>query len=194
MFDPQIEDAIVNQHGYCYYSRYGKTLAELDDRYKAFLNVEKCRQEIGEFIYDLEAIVAILKCGSHCCCFTNSLDLLHGQREFCAGTALVSTYIDYTFVNGVMTLNLEENYDVPATRAKFSEILSGALPNVALEPINQIDDNAVPDVLVSAPYGEAVYKLYRAGIMRGSDSVRTFLHFSEIKKSKVATIVSRMEW
>ena len=40
--------------------------------------------------------------------------------------------------------------------------------------------------------GDAIYKFYRAGILTGSDSKCTFNPHSPIKRSEVATILSRM--
>ena len=41
-------------------------------------------------------------------------------------------------------------------------------------------------------YGAAVYRLYRAGILRGNDSAGVFAPDTGIKRSEAATIISRM--
>ena len=79
-----------------------------------------------------------------------------------------------------------------ATRAQFAEIFSGALPDEALVAINQIQNGAIPDVAISDSYGEDVYKLYRAGILGGSDANGTFYPQTYITRAEGAAIVSRM--
>ena len=64
------------------------------------------------------------------------------------------------------------------------------MPEDALVPINNISE--IPDVSLSEPYGSAVYSLYNAGVLSGSDTYGTFNPASPIKRSEVATIVSCM--
>ena len=45
---------------------------------------------------------------------------------------------------------------------------------------------------MSASYADAVYLLYRAGVLTGSDSAGTFRPDSTIKRSEAAAIVTRM--
>ena len=85
-----------------------------------------------------------------------------------------------------------ETYSQPASRAEFVMILTNALPVEVFAEINKVADNAIPDVNVSDAYGAAVYKMYRAGIMIGNDDIGTFAPSSEIKRSEVAAIVTRM--
>ena len=60
VFDPQIEDVIADQYGYCSYMRYGKTFAELGDRYVGYDLVEECRRAFGGFVYDSEKMDYVL--------------------------------------------------------------------------------------------------------------------------------------
>ncbi len=52
----------------------------------------------------------------------------------------------------------------------FASVLAAALPSEALTAINTIADGAIPDVSYSAYYADAVYLLYRAGVLTGSDT------------------------
>ena len=70
--------------------------------------------------------------------------------------------------------------------------LSASFPDEALEPINQIADGYVPDVKMDAAYSNAIYRLYRAGILTGNDDKGTFSPDSNIMRSEVAAIISRM--
>ena len=79
-----------------------------------------------------------------------------------------------------------------ATRAQFATIFAAALPEAALPQINGIGEKEIPDVEMSDRYGEAVLKLYRAGILTGNDEAGTFAPTTNIKRSEVAAIVNRM--
>ena len=45
---------------------------------------------------------------------------------------------------------------------------------------------------MQAPYASAVYRLYRAGILAGSDANGTFSPLSYITRAEAAAVVSRM--
>lgn len=79
-----------------------------------------------------------------------------------------------------------------ATRAEFAAILNSALPNAALYAINVVDDNAIPDVTMDAPYADSIYRLYRAGIINGSDKMGTFYPNSNITRGAACAISTRM--
>lgn len=100
-------------------------------------------------------------------------------------------YLNYALSNGIIESSYE-NYDVPISRAGFAIILNGALPDSALNPINTIEDQSIPDVPAGSNYYNAVYRLYRAGILTGNDSKGTFTPFSHITRGAAAAIVSRM--
>lgn len=102
-------------------------------------------------------------------------------------------YLDYAYENGVIRYAYY-NCDVSqkANRAQFAEIFARALPDEALAAINIVNDNAIPDVSASDYYASYVYKLYRAGILKGSDVNGTFHPATFITRSEAATIVSRM--
>ena len=77
------------------------------------------------------------------------------------------TYVEYCKTNGI--ISKDYNYNEKATRAGYMEIFEKALPDSALEEINNVPDNFIPDVKMDASYAAAVYKLYRAGILAGVD-------------------------
>ncbi len=100
---------------------------------------------------------------------------------------------------GMLTLNdILRRADEPVTRSEFAWIFARALPAGSLAVVNDIPDGTIPDVR----YGEgvtgsiqrvnAVYALFRAGILNGSDEYGTFRPDSQIKRSEVAAITVRM--
>ncbi|UOO38568.1 trypsin-like peptidase domain-containing protein [Oscillospiraceae bacterium CM] len=114
-----------------------------------------------------------------------------GSANFPSGSPWYQPYVDYALSNDIIPVSYP-NYKANATRADFAVILAAALPDEALMAKNQIDDNAIPDVSVTYSYGPAVYKLYRAGVLAGSDSAGTFYPGSFITRDAVAAIVTRM--
>lgn len=77
-------------------------------------------------------------------------------------------------------------------RGAFAGLFWAALPDEALAPVNSVEDGAIPDVSLGMNYTEAVYTLYRAGILTGNDSKGTFTPDSHITRGAAAAIISRM--
>ncbi len=99
-------------------------------------------------------------------------------------------YVDYALSNRI--IRAYPDYTAYATRSDMAVIYANALPDEAFAAINQIDDNAIPDVSVNHTYSGAVYKLYRAGILTGVDDSHAYNPDSTITRAEVATIVARM--
>ena len=76
------------------------------------------------------------------------------------------------------------------TRAEFVHIFHGA--ESTYKAINQVADDAIPDVKSGDAFASDIYEFYRAGILTGSDAKGTFHPASSIKRSEVATILLRM--
>jgi len=99
-------------------------------------------------------------------------------------------YVDYCYAEGIIFKDYPWNQ--PATRAGYVEIFAHALPEDALSARNDIPDGGIPDVSTSHPQSAEIYQLYRAGVLVGSDSIGTFNPNSNIKRSEVAAILTRM--
>ena len=110
-----------------------------------------------------------------------------------AGAHWYDTYLDYALAHGIIGAAYD-GCDVTqkATRAQFAEIFAASLPAEALETINTVADGAIPDVQPGDAFAPFVYRLYRAGILRGSDDAGTFHPESSITRAEAAAIVSRM--
>ena len=89
-------------------------------------------------------------------------------------------------------INHDYYWDNLISRAEFVEIFANSLPNEALNEKNKIANNTIPDVSMSHPQAESIYKMYRAGILTGINENGTFLPNNFIKRSEVATILTRM--
>ena len=114
-----------------------------------------------------------------------------GAADFAAGAPWYAPYVDYALANGILPAP-RTDYTAPATRAVFASLLAAALPADALTAINTVVDGAIRDVPAGAAYESAVYLLYRAGVLTGSDAAGRFLPQSSIRRSEAAAIVTRM--
>lgn len=120
-----------------------------------------------------------------------------GSENFVqSGQNWYQVYVDYANQNGIIDDTYNSYYKLgdvtrKATRAEFAMFFAGALPDKGLAAINIIYDNAVPDV-GNIACSSAVYKLYRAGILTGSDVKGTFHPTSFITRAEAAAIVDRM--
>ena len=115
-----------------------------------------------------------------------------GEANFTQGSPWYQVYVDYAAQNGIFTGSTSTDYGAPATRSQFAAILAAALPEEALEPINTVDDGMIPDVPMGAANYDAIYRLYRAGVLTGSDGKGTYQPETSIGRSSVAALVTRM--
>ncbi|MBE6571662.1 MAG: S-layer homology domain-containing protein [Ruminococcaceae bacterium] len=102
-----------------------------------------------------------------------------------------STYMDYALTEGIIDEDLSAKANDPITRKEYVYIFYKALPEENFAEINDIAKGAIPDV-EDGKYSLRIYTFYRAGILTGSDEKGTFLPDSNIKRSEVAAILTRM--
>ncbi|MCL2126358.1 MAG: S-layer homology domain-containing protein [Oscillospiraceae bacterium] len=100
------------------------------------------------------------------------------------------TYVDYC--KALKIINADYEWGDVATRAGYIEIFAAALPNEAFTVINQVANGAIPDIDMEHPQAAAIYKLYRAGIVEGSDAAHNFRPDTNIVRRDVAVILTRM--
>ena len=115
---------------------------------------------------------------------------LYGSVTLTNGNPWYQSYVDYCKGAGIITKDY--NWDQPATRAGYMEIFANALPAEALPEINAVADDSIPDVSMTHPQAEAIYKLYRAGILQGNDAEHNCNPSASIMRSEVAAILTRM--
>lgn len=109
------------------------------------------------------------------------------------GSRWYQVYLDYAYDNDLIDGKLyNANVDQKATRAQFAELFARSMPSDGLIAINQIADGAIPDVSLTDSFGPGVYKLYRAGVLTGSDARGTFHPGDSITRAEAAAIVARM--
>jgi len=67
-------------------------------------------------------------------------------------------------------------------------IFSRCLPAAEYPSKNTV--NSLPDVGPATPYREAIFTLYKAGIMSGNDAIGTFLPANKMTRAEAAAIIS----
>ena len=120
-----------------------------------------------------------------------------GSTEFAAGTVWYQPYVDYARSNQIISKDYDWN--TAATRAHFMDIFSRAISSnptlkgtKPLDAINTVEDGAIPDVPMTHPQAGSIYKLYRAGVVQGSDKQYSCKPNTNIRRSEVAAILTRM--
>ena len=83
-------------------------------------------------------------------------------------------------------------WDAPVTRADFAEILVNALMDSTIPPINTIEDGTIPDVPADHEQASSIYKLYRAGVLTGSNAEGRFYPDTTIQRCEVAAVLTRI--
>ncbi|MBQ3707909.1 MAG: S-layer homology domain-containing protein [Clostridia bacterium] len=112
-----------------------------------------------------------------------------GSVALSNGIPWYQPYVDYAWTTGI----LSENYDWNgyATRGKFLAIFANALPGDALDAINSVPEDSIPDVPAWYPDAWTIYSLYQAGIVQGDDT-HACRPEQYIRRSEVAAILNRM--
>ncbi|GEM_PF-6175277 len=111
--------------------------------------------------------------------------------EFKQGSVWYQVYVDYAAANGILKSATQyADYNKAATRTEFAEIMAASLPDSALPEINTV--KRIPDVDSSNKAYNSILKLYKAGIVKGSDEAGNFKPESNITRAEVSTIVVRM--
>ena len=120
-----------------------------------------------------------------------------GSTEFAAGTVWYQPYVDYA--RSKQIISKDYDWNAAATRAHFMDIFSRAISSnptlkgtKPLDAINTVEDSAIPDVPMTHPQASSIYKLYRAGVVQGSDKQYSCKPNTNIRRSEVAAILTRM--
>ncbi len=87
------------------------------------------------------------------------------------GTIWYDTYRNYCIQQGIIDASYADYSDAqmnaPTTRSTFVHIFYHAIPEDSLTSINEIPDDAIPDLKMADAYSNEIYTFYRAGILAG---------------------------
>jgi len=115
-----------------------------------------------------------------------------GKADFTQGNPWYQVYVDYAIKNGIISNGQFNDYTKAAKRTDFAIIFAKSLPAYEFNAINTITYGTIPDVNGSEYYADAVYMLYDAGILTGSDKYSSFKPDTNIQRAEVATIATRI--
>ena len=102
------------------------------------------------------------------------------NQKYTAGSVTLANgspqwYDSYTaYAREQNIISRDYDWNAPATRAGYVEIFDHALPDSALKEMNRIQDGSIPDVSMEHPQADAIYHLYRAGVLTGIDNKGAF--------------------
>lgn len=114
-----------------------------------------------------------------------------GKDDLETGTPWYETYVNYALKNGLLDAAPTPSEGAAVlSRAGFAALLARALPEEELEAVNPVD--AIPDVPRSHPRAEAIYRLFGAGVMVGTDQSGTFRPEKSLTRAEAAAVVLRM--
>lgn len=104
-------------------------------------------------------------------------------------------YLHYAYANGIISTYIYnavlQNPNAPAVRQDFAVIVSGAMPEEALDQINLVWPGDILDVDYNTYEGKIIYTLYEAGIFNGKPG-GGFDKFGNLSRAEAATVISRM--
>ena len=112
-----------------------------------------------------------------------------------SGSGWYQPYVDYAKTHGIPWSF--DNYNAMITRADYVYIFYYALPASDYKQLNSLGLADIPDVGPSTFASSEILTLYNAGILRGSDDLKTgvkgyFKPDDNIRRSEVAAILTRM--
>lgn len=112
-----------------------------------------------------------------------------GQTFTPGGSPWYQSAVDYALENGLVLRNEFSDYTAAATRSQMAGIFAYALPTYELTRINRVAD--VPDLSADTDYANAIYLLYNAGVLAGTEQ-GTFLPATGIDRASAAAILNRI--
>ena len=117
------------------------------------------------------------------------------------GLKWYKTYVKYAVEHELVDESCKKlsrkEMNTPITRGEFIELLYKVLPEEEFKVINDIADNAIPDVKHFSDGADAIYAMYRAGIVTGYTDTpgvidHTFKAHEPVKRSEAAVTAARM--
>lgn len=114
-----------------------------------------------------------------------------GKDDLNVGTPWYQTYVDYALKNGILSRRpAASECEAVLTRGGFAQLLARSLPESELKAVNAVE--RIPDVAPDHPQAGAIYRLFRAGVMVGTDAAGTFRPQNALTRSEAAALVLRM--
>lgn len=114
-----------------------------------------------------------------------------GADDLEPGEPWYQSYVNYALEHGILdAAPTAAEGGAVLTRGGFAALLARALPEEALGAVNE--GKSLPDVPAEHPHAEAIDRLFRAGVMVGTDSSGTFRPEASLTRAEAASVVLRM--
>lgn len=114
-----------------------------------------------------------------------------GEADFEQAAPWYKVYADYAEENSFLPEG-DIIFSSAATRKEVAVILANALPPLAFTPINSIEGNSIPDVKIGDDGADAIYTLYRAGILSGVTADGAFYPDKNVSRAEMAAIAAKV--
>jgi hypothetical protein len=113
-----------------------------------------------------------------------------GSGRFPEDTPWYIPYVRYAIKNGIINNDEFSDYNDYATKAETAYIFSNCVPEAEFPIINYVSD--LKDVTETFGYGDSIYLLYRAGVLRKAGKNASFYPERMITRTEAATIIGRI--
>lgn len=114
-----------------------------------------------------------------------------GESSLSNGQPWYQPYVDYALSAGIIGEGDFFSWSEPITRADMAYVFSHALPAEELSAVKTVE--IIPDSdQIPERDRDAVWTLYRAGILTGNDAFGTFYPDSGITRQEAAAIIARI--
>ena len=100
-------------------------------------------------------------------------------------------YVEYCIGQGIIENDSFSDYNVAISRSDSAKIFANAVDSEKLQKINDI--KGIPDIAPDDENFDCILALYNAGVFGGSDDVGSFMPDSQIKRSELSAILSRLD-
>lgn len=112
-----------------------------------------------------------------------------GSISFRQTSPWYQTYVDYAKEQGWITSDLQ--WEDAATNAEYMKIFAMLLSDEETQK-NDIPNDAIPDVPSTHPSADAIYRLYRAGVVIGAEETHHCKPDDMVKRGEIVTVIARI--
>ena len=110
-----------------------------------------------------------------------------GGDDFRPSEPWYQVYIDFALDCGMLS-SAPADPNAPVSRLEFAKIVAAAMPETEYAAINRVEDGAIPGV--EGDGAEAVYLLYRAGVLTGGEGAE-FRPQDTLRRAEAAAALVR---
>lgn len=125
---------------------------------------------------------------------TREYFMMWTSEEFVEGAPWYQVYVDYALDTGIITAGQFADYNAPATRRDVAVIMRAAIDfsfDELCPEVCGVADGVIPDVEAGDPGYDAIYDLYRAGVLTGTGN-GSFNPNAKVTRAETVAILGRI--